>query len=102
MLSSYIHGVMMKGESMGYINAKDVLPKALIDEIQHYVQGVNLYIPNILKERNTEHPYQRELRERNEEIYARFRSGTKVSELAKAYYLSDKSIYRIIGQMKKQ
>lgn len=28
---------------MSYINANDILPKELINEIQKYVQGVNLY-----------------------------------------------------------
>lgn len=32
---------------MSYINANDILPKELINEIQKYVQGVNLYIPKI-------------------------------------------------------
>ena len=32
---------------MSYINANEILPKELIDEIQRYVQGVNLYIPKI-------------------------------------------------------
>lgn len=36
------------------------------------------------------------------EIYEMFQSGNNVSELAKMYYLSDKSIYRILGKMKKQ
>ena len=91
----------MKGEEMGYINAKDILPMELINEIQKYVQGVNLYIPKIPGKKKTDSSYRYELYERNKEIYERFQSGNKVSELAKMYYLSDKSIYRILGQMKK-
>lgn len=45
--------------------------------------------------------YKYELYERNKEIYELFQAGNKVSELAKMYYLSDKSIYRILGEMKK-
>lgn len=91
----------MKGENMSYINANDILPKELINEIQKYVQGVNLYIPKIFDKKNTDSEYKKELLDRNMEIYKMFQSGNKVSELAKMYYLSDKSIYRILGQMKK-
>lgn len=37
----------MQGEEMSYINANDILPMGLMNEIQRYVQGVNLYIPKI-------------------------------------------------------
>lgn len=87
---------------MSYINANDVLPRALIREIQKYVQGANLYIPTDQKEKKADNRYKRELRKRNEDIYEKFRSGIRVSELAEMYFLSDKSIYRILGQMKKQ
>lgn len=86
---------------MGYINANVILPKKLITEIQKYVQGVNLYIPKIPEKKKTDNSYKCELHERNKEIYELFQAGNKVSELAKMYYLSDKSIYRILGQMKK-
>lgn len=85
---------------MGYINANDILPMELINEIQRYVQGVNLYIPKIPEKKKSDSSYKYELYERNKEIYELFQSGKKVSELAKMYYLSDKSIYRILGQMK--
>ena len=86
---------------MSYINANDILPMELINEIQKYVQGVNLYIPKIPEKKKSDSSYKYELYERNKEIYELFQSGKKVSELAKMYYLSDKSIYRILGQMKK-
>ena len=35
---------------MSYIRAEDVLPKELIDTIQQYVSGKNIYIPS--KEKN--------------------------------------------------
>lgn len=91
---------------MSYINANMILPKELVGEIQKYVQGVNLYIPRISEKIKTEKknkisPYKYELYERNREIYQSFQSGNKVSELANMFFLSEKSIYRIIGQMKK-
>lgn len=92
----------MKGENMSYINANEILPKELIDEIQRYVQGVNLYIPKIFDKKRTDSEYKKELFERDMEIYEMFQSGNTVSELAKMYYLSDKSIYRILGKIRNQ
>lgn len=86
---------------MSYINANVILPKELVDEIQKYVQGVNLYIPKMPGKQKTDSKYKYELYERNGKIHELFQSGNKVSELAKMFYLSEKSIYRILGQMKK-
>ncbi len=91
----------LKGECMSYINAKSVLPKEMIKEIQKYVNGVNLYIPKIPEENSICSCYKLELYSRNQEIYRLFLQGEKVSKLAAEYYLSDKSIYRILGEMKK-
>lgn len=87
---------------MSYINANIILPKELIKEIQKYVNGVNLYIPKVHEEKNTCSSYKLELCKRNQEIYEMFLQGEKVSGLAAKYYLSDKSIYRILGRMKKK
>ena len=87
---------------MSYINAKAVLPKEIIEEIQKYVNGVNLYIPKVSKVKNTCSSYKLELQRRNQEIYKLFLQGERVSELAVKYYLSDKSIYRILSEMKKK
>lgn len=87
---------------MSYINAKSVLPKEMITEIQKYVNGVNLYIPKVPEANNTYSSYKLELYRRNKEIYELFLQGEKVSKLAAEYYLSDKSIYRILGEMRKK
>lgn len=86
---------------MSYINAKSVLPKEMIKEIQKYVNGVNLYIPKVSETHSICSSYKLELCRRNQEIYKLFLQGEKVSKLAAEYYLSDKSIYRILGEMKK-
>lgn len=93
--------LLLKGEKMSYINASIILPKELIKEIQKYVNGVNLYIPKLPETKNTCSDYKLEIRRRNQEIYELFLQGEKVSKLAAKYYLSDKSIYRILGEMKK-
>ncbi len=87
---------------MSYINAKSVLPKEMIEEIQKYISGVNLYIPKLPKKNNICSGYKLELYNRNQEIYKLFLQGEKVSKLAAKYYLSDKSIYRILGEMKRK
>lgn len=87
---------------MSYINANLVLPRELIKEIQKYVNGVNLYIPKVPEEKGACSCYRREISSRNEEIYGRFLQGEKVSELAAEYFLSEKSIYRILGGMRKK
>lgn len=87
---------------MSYINAKSVLPKEMIEEIQKYVNGVNLYIPKVPEAKSTCSRYKLELHRRNQEIYELFLQGEKISKLAAEYYLSDKSIYRILDQMKKK
>jgi len=90
----------LKGEYMSYINAKSVLPKEMIENIQKYVNGVNLYIPKVPEKNSVCSCYKLELYKRNQEIYELFLQGEKISKLAETYYLSDKSIYRILGKMK--
>ena len=92
----------LKGEKMSYINANIVLPKELINEIQKYVNGINLYIPKVPEAKNACNTYQLEISKRNQEICERFLLGEKVSELAVKYYLSEKSIYRILARGKKK
>ena len=86
---------------MSYINAEDVLPKNLIDEIQKYVDGQLMYIPrkneNVLSwgEKNGT---KEKMAERNQMIVNRFYSGETITELSKAYYLSEKRIQGIIHE----
>ncbi len=88
---------------MNYIKAEQVLPLELINEIHKYVSGECLYIP-IKPEERTEwgirSGYRQELDERNKYIYTLYLDGIGIPELAELYYLSEKSIYRIINQIK--
>lgn len=86
---------------MNYINAKAVLPEELIKEIQKYVNGISLYIPQLPRERGV-CGYRMELCRRNQEICRLFLQGKKVPELAAQYYLSEKSIYRILSEMRER
>lgn len=89
---------------MSYIRAEEVLPVEIIEMIQQYADGIHLYIPRKLENclewgQNTK---AKEIyKTRNLEIYQKYMSGIHVKELANEYFLSDKSIWRIIRNMKK-
>ena len=84
---------------MGYIKAEEILPMEVIELIQQYVDGQNIYIPRKTENRQewgTGTKTRQDLQERNQKIYSDHQLGMKVSELAVRYYLSEKSIQRII------
>lgn len=88
---------------MGYRRAEELLPLEIIELIQQYVDGQNIYIPKKPDNRSawgagTE--IRRELAGRNQMIYQEYLSGKKTSELAGKYYLSEKSIQRIVHEIK--
>ncbi len=85
---------------MSYVNANIVLPEDLVREIQKYVDGANLYIPKRTKKSTQMSTYRQEICERNCEIYQAFLNGSSVPELSEVFFLSEKSIYRILNQMK--
>lgn len=89
---------------MGYKNAALVLPEELLSEIQEYVDGEYIYIPRVSENRKNwgeTTSTRRELRDRNEQIYTEFLAGSSMEALADKYFLSPKSIQRIIGELKK-
>lgn len=82
---------------MSYRSAEEILPKELIEEIQKYVSGTNIYIPSKEKkdwgsQSKTKEYYQM----RNQEIYEQYKNGISVSQLAESYVLTKKSVQRII------
>lgn len=87
----------MKESNKKYVNAKEVLPKALIEEIQKYVEGKHVYIP-----RRSRKPWgsrtgiREQLKQRNTEIVNLYRSGIDVPELAEMYALSEERVQSII------
>ncbi len=90
---------------MSYKKASHILPPRLLREVQEYVEGEAIYIPRLesrKKEWGEQTATRQELRERNEKIFAEYSSSSTVSELAGKYFLSEKSIWRIIGQEKKK
>lgn len=86
---------------MRYQKAEDILPAALLEEIQKYADGVYLYIPRKAGEKRswgTSTRYREELRQRNESIRYLYREGIAVETLAEQFHLSGKSIQRILRQ----
>lgn len=84
---------------MSYKKANDILPCTLLSAVQQYIDGEYIYIPR--KENNKlswgENTETRNtLRKRNREIFAKRLAGCSVSELAEQYFLSTKTIYKII------
>jgi Mor family transcriptional regulator len=89
---------------MKYSNAYNVLPIEIIKIIQEYVNGEYLYIPRKEEQQKKwgEQSGSRDaLKRRNAEIYLKYINGDSILDLAQEYYLSDKSIRRIISQQKK-
>ena len=86
---------------MSYVNATDVLPGFLVEEIQKYVDGQLLYIPR--RDENSlswgeKNGTKEKLAERNQTIVNSYYSGQTITELSKLYYLSEKRIQGIIHE----
>lgn len=89
---------------MKYIKAQDVLPDEMIKLLQQYVDGQYLYIPRKNKNHKAwgeKSGIKNSLEIRNNEIYEKYINGMTIDELTKEYYLSDKSIRRIIGEKRR-
>ena len=84
---------------MGYRKAVDVLPDELISEIQKYIDGQMLYIPRKSEEHSgwgEKSGIREKLEKRDNRISDEYVSGKAIPDLSREYYLSEKSIQRII------
>lgn len=89
---------------MSYKKAAHILPRELLEQVQTYVDGEYLYIPRVAenkKDWGTATTTRRELQARNVEIYAAYLAGASTAQLAETFFLSQKSIQRILTHMKK-
>ncbi|MBE5983608.1 CD3324 family protein [Lacrimispora sp. AGF001] len=89
---------------MRYQRANEILPEELVELIQNYIDGEYVYIPRKQENKRTwgEGTGAREERKRRDRsIYIDYVSGFCVKVLAERYYLSEKSIQRIVLQEKK-
>jgi Uncharacterized conserved protein len=88
---------------MCYIAAKEVLPIEIIELIQKYVDGEYIYIPkkeNCRSGWGTRNNTREEINIRNYNIYNEYMNGASRNQLADKYFLSKKSIDRIISKEK--
>lgn len=86
---------------MSYRSADQILPNELLVLVQQYVDGDYLYIPRKESKRkkwgeNT--TIKQELEARNTAIYEDYVFGMSMEELAEKYFLSEKSIQRVVYQ----
>lgn len=88
---------------MSYIRAQEVLPPEILALIQQYVDGRMIYIPRKADEKRDwgqTSGARKRLELRNAHIYAKYCAGTAVKALAAEYYLTEKSVWRIIRKMR--
>lgn len=88
---------------MSYKKAELVLPSEIIELIQKYVDGEYIYIPRKVDSRREwgeKTLIREELEERNQNIYNDYQKGYSIYDLSTKYFLSEKSIQRIIYKMK--
>lgn len=87
---------------MGYVQALEVLPKDLIEQIQEYIDGQVIYIPKSKANRckwGQKTDTKAYFKERNAEIYHYFKNGMTILELSEKYFLTSKSIQRILRKI---
>lgn len=88
---------------MSYKRAEHVLPSEIVELIQDYIDGESIYIPRKNNNRRgwgEKTKIRNELDKRNQQIYDNYQNGYNTDELAQKYFLSKKSIQRIIYKMK--
>ena len=85
---------------MGYKKAMCVLPNDLLVAVQKYVDGEYIYIPRKTgtKKQWGERKNSRcQLDQRDRAIFDQYQCGISVEALARQYFLSPKTIYKILS-----
>lgn len=89
---------------MSYMRAEEVLPLEILAVVQQYVDGQTIYIPRKPEEKRTwgsTTKTREQLAFRNLQMYAKYKSGVCVKDLAQEYFLTEKSIQRILKELSK-
>lgn len=84
---------------MNYKNAKDIFPPELLREIQNYIHGERVYIPQLENMRTVwgnKSGSRQEITFRNNEITSKYKEGLNIDELAELFCLSPESIRKIV------
>lgn len=86
---------------MKYINANEILPVRLVEELQEYIQAGYIYIPAKTGQHKSWGELsgcRKELENRNKKIISEYKRGASMEELADYYHLSVYAIRKIIYQ----
>lgn len=86
---------------MKYRNAQAILPDALVQELQAYIQGGYLYVPVRQEEQKRwgeVSGYRQELAQRNQQIKEAYQNGISIECLSEKYCLSFYAVRKIIYQ----
>jgi Mor family transcriptional regulator len=90
---------------LNYKNAKDIFPPELLRQIQDYVQGEKIYIPQLENVRTNwgkKSGSRLEITFRNNEILKKYKEGLSMDELAELFCLSNESIRKIVYKSSKE
>lgn len=88
---------------MSYKRAIQILPNDLLEMIQQYVDGEFIYIPrksSNKKEWGSNTSTRSELLQRDIQIYEDYLAGNSLQQLSEKYFLSIKSMQRIIRKQR--
>ena len=86
---------------MKYINANEILPVSLVEELQKYMQAGYIYIPAKTEQHKSWGElsgYRKELEDRNKKIISDYKQVISMENLADFYHLSVYAIRKIIYQ----
>lgn len=91
-------------KNMKYVNASEILPKELLNQIKCYAAGKLLYIPTDTEKKawGEKTGARAGYSARNNAIKAGFSKGTAVEALANEYYLTPETIKKIIYAKEKK
>lgn len=90
---------------MSYKKAAEVLPQEILQMLQEYVSGEYLYIPRKEEQKKSwgeNTGVKKEMKARNTAIFRDYNQGMKIGELAEKYFLSYKSVQRILTQERRK
>lgn len=88
---------------MSYTKAENILPEELLQAVQEYIDGHYLYIP---RKKGRRKPWgsatgsKIRTANRNKALMSGYLTGVSVQELAKCYFITDKTVYKIIANIK--
>lgn len=103
--NAWTHNTRKGYVGLMYRNATDILPRNLIEQIQKYVHGQEIYIPKRTQTRlgwGEGNGTRLQLDRRNRAIVFRYMQGESIESLMDEYHLSYDSIRKIVRRGKKE